>query len=302
MILIIENWNVQIKYLLKEPRPYWYEGVTVLQDFCGTEYGFPSGHCHAFVAFYGYFLIKIMNWRNNFVVSQGMAEAEYRHYKDTLILPLWILYGIIGILIVLTRAYLAQNFLYLAILSLATGYVNLCIFNIFDEVMNHHFLKIDNKAVLSFYTIIPIAFQLSSVLVYALHEDTVTDEQWDNILEQCPGINGVGLFAYWQFIPICAFPAAIFSTYFSNMVIKSADWYLNFDWLTAAFRVIVGCLISEIERVTLDLIETPEDELQEYFIMNIGQYVLFSIVGFGIYPVLCFYANLVWLKQEDQNQ
>ena len=66
--------------------------------------------------------------------------------------------------------------------------------------------------------------------------------------------------------------------------------------------MIVGCLISEIERVTLDLIETPEDELQEYFIMNIGQYVLFSIVGFGIYPVLCFYANLVWLKQENQNQ
>ena len=89
----------------------------------------------------------------------------------------------------------------------------------FDVVVYKHFSRLSNKAVMVVYTLIPCMFQVSSLIVYETHEDTVTDEEYEQIYEKCPETEFYGLFEYWQFIPICAFPLAIYCAFLASKFI-----------------------------------------------------------------------------------
>ena len=137
--LFIKNLNVQLKYLLKEPRPYWYLGVQVVDDLCGTDYGFPSGQCEVLVAFYVYWTLKVMKWRKRQAFERG--ASEYSYWGDWLIVIIWTAILIFGVLLAVCKAFLAQNFLYFGLLSYVTGFVILSIFMYLDDIL----LELNNR-------------------------------------------------------------------------------------------------------------------------------------------------------------
>ena len=47
-----------LKFILADPRPFWYKGIRIINRSCGGEYGNPSGHVTGTLTFYGFLLIK----------------------------------------------------------------------------------------------------------------------------------------------------------------------------------------------------------------------------------------------------
>lgn len=151
-IMIGLYFMVLLKQTFQEPRPFWYSPtIDILEWFCPTDFGNPSGHSFAFFAIY-----------------EPLISDFWGTGKNRILIWIWF---VVGILMVISRMYLGAHSLDQVVYGSVIGLSFLIIYRYWlQSLLYRTVTDILNKKHVQLYTIITsalwILFLFAPIVTY----------------------------------------------------------------------------------------------------------------------------------------